>query len=346
MTAKKLFCVLLSGLTLVVSSCTFVKVEENENIEQEKEIVDVKENENEKENEEEKEPEIPENTDTSPVPTENDVVFEYLNVVRNTKPDMEGLDFGDKFTSSFSIPQLKAESDNVKAFNEKILDIYPDFAFEKDFSDEPVATECAYNYTYTYDVTDNAIVALAITESLGYYYSERYTSHIFLYYDLKNDCEVVVYDYLDALGIDYDTLKANAKKTLYIKTATGDGIGAYDMRFADEYIAVGEDIIPSETDGFVNVEFSSDFGYYFVEIPTDEIVFEKAHSTASAHIYATPSPEAEVLSVLSDGTEVSVICKASLPEYMQTIEFDENFEWFAVELGDVRGYMLEMELKF
>ena len=359
MTAKKLFCILLSASALLAASCTFVKTTENEK--EEKEAVEVKEdetekeeekeekqeteneNENENENTDEKE-EIPENVGTDPVPTEDDVVFEYINVVRNTKPDMEGLDFGDEFTSSFSIPQLKAQSDNVASFNQKILDIYPDLAFEKDFSDEPVATECTYDYSYSYDVTDNAIVALVITESLGYYYSEGYTRNIFLYYDLKNDCEVAASDYLDALGIDYETIKQNALKTLYIKTATCDGIGSYDMRFADEYITIGTDIIPCEEEGFVNIEFSSDYGYYFVEIPTEEIAFEKATATNNAHIYATPTPEAEVLAVLDAGAELSVLCKAALAEGVQTIEYDENFEWYAVEYGNVRGYILSHEL--
>ena len=46
MTAKKLFCILLSASALLAASCTFVKTTENEK--EEKETVEVKEDETEK----------------------------------------------------------------------------------------------------------------------------------------------------------------------------------------------------------------------------------------------------------------------------------------------------------
>ncbi len=343
---KALFALLLSASALFASSCAFVKTDEH--TEQESEVIDEKEEIEEKKDEEISPvtPEELENQPIEPVSSDDETVYEYINVTRNTKPDAPGLDFGDKFTSSFSIPQLKAESDNVKAFNEQLLALYPDLAFETDFTDDAVPTECTFNYSYSYDITDKAVVAIVITERLGYYYSEGYTSHTCFYYDLKNDCEVTAEVYLDAAGIDYETVKENASKTLHIRTATGDGTGSYDMRFADEYIEIGDAVMVSDTEGFVKTGFSNDYGYELVDIPTEEIVYEKARVTPNAHIYATPTPEAEVLGVLDGDTEVFVICEAYLPDNIQTIEFDDSFKWYAVEYGDIRGYMLEMELRF
>ena len=351
---KALIALALSVSALTTTSCSFVAL--NYSLKEQTDMLTEKtENAQSQENGEVSdvlpddiadETDEPENLPAEPVPAADETVYEYINVTRNTKPDMPGLDFGDEFTSHFSVPQLKAESENVKTFNQKILALYPDLAFETDFSQEPVPTECIFNYSYSYDVTDKAVVAVIITESLGYYYSEGYTRHICLYYDLKNDCEVTAQDYLDAAGIDSATVAENAAKTLYIMTAKGDMMGSYDMRFTDEYVKLGDTLFASENDGYVMADVSGEYGYSLFEIPTEEIVFEKAKAVANAHIYATPAPQAEVLAVLDDAAKVSVICKAELPEGMQTIEFEEAFSWYAVEYGNVRGYILEHELEF
>ncbi len=353
---KTLIALALSLSAITLTSCSFIALNYSLN-EQKNKLQENLENAQNGEDEivseiipdlpdEPEDSEEPENLPTEPVPSADEVVYEYINVTRNTKPDEPGLDFGDKFTSKFSIPQLKAESENVKTFNQKILALYPELAFETDFSEEPVPTACIYNYSYSYDVTDKAVVAVIITESLGFYYSEGYTRHICLYYDLKNDCEVTAHDYLDAAGIDSATIAENAAKTLYIMTAKGQILGSYDMSFTDEYIKLGDTILVSERDGYVTADFSGEYGYSLFEIPTEEIVFEKATAVANAHIYATPAPQAEVLAVLDEAAEVSVIAKAELAQGLQTIEFEEAFSWYAVEYGNVRGYILEHELEF
>ena len=290
--------------------------------------------------------EQPENLPTDPVKVEVDVVYEYINVTRNVKPDTEGLDFGDEFTSSFSVPQLAVDSDNAESFNQKLRAVYPDLAFEAKFSDEPVPTPCIYNYSYIYDVTDRGYVAIVITEGLGFYYSEGYTSHTCLYYDLKNDCEATAEEYLESAGIDDEKLKENTKKLFYQLAAKGelDDV-SYDLSHINEYPEIGEVAIRSENEGYITVNISGYVGYYFIDVPVDEIVFEKAVCLPGTSVYSTPSFEdSRTLAIFEDSTELSVITKAQLPEYMQTVEFDESFEWYAVEYDGICGYVLATDI--
>ncbi len=349
MTAKMkvLFALFLSVSTLFASSCAFVKVEEH--TEQESEIIDEKEEIEEKKDEEISPvtPEELENQPTEPVFVLDDTVYEYAKVERKIMPsDATMAEWGDEFSMSFRVPAINLESDNARAFNEKISARYPQYAFETEFGEEPLAIDRIYHYDYISDVTEKAVVAIVLQKRVGYFYSEYGTEYEAFYYDLKGDCEVTASDYLDSLDINSEEFFQNIKKSLYVKAARGEISGVYDMSFADEYVSVGECVIASEEDGFIKVNLSGEYGYYLEDFPIFAQDSLLASCARNAHIYKTPSPEAETLGVLDGGTEVYVICEAYLPDNIQTIEFDDSFKWYAVEYKGIRGYMLEMELRF
>ena len=339
-TAKAIICTMLAALLLTASSCTAVKVEKTPEI-PEKPIENTEE---EKETDEEQEEEIIENLPTLPAEAPENEVFEYKNVTVEVIPDDETLAaWGDIFTSSFRVPAIALESDNAKAFNEKILAEYPSYGFAE-VSESPVSAERIYRYDYISDVNDRAVVAIVLQKQIGYFYSEYGTVFKAFYYDLKGDCEVTAQDYLDSLDINYDELYSNIQKDLYVKAAHGQVSSSYDLSYVDEYTTTGDVVIASENDGFVLVDVSGEYGYYLEEFPIFSEDSVKALCTQDAHIYATPSPEAEVLCVLDKDTEVFILTKTSLAEGLDTIEFDTQFSWYAVEYNGIHGYMLEHEL--
>ena len=273
-------------------------------------------------------------------------VYEYKNVTMEIVPDDETLaSWGDIFTSSFRVPAVNLESDNAKAFNQKIFDEYPSYAFAE-VSDTPVSVDRIYRYDYFSDVTDNAMVAIVLQKQVGYFYSEYGTEFKAYYYDLKGDCELSAEDYLDSLDIDLDDFFANVKKELYIRAAHGELSFSYDLKYVDEYSKVGKVVIASENEGFLLTEIEGEYGSYLDEFSVLSQDSEKVTCSADAHVYATPSPEAEIIDILEPGAEVLILTKALLPEGLETIEFDTKFSWYAVEFGGTYGYMLEHELNF
>ena len=289
-----------------------------------------------------------ENLPTQPVKVDNDAVYEYINVTRNVKPDNKVLDYGDIYTSSFSIPQLSIESRNAERFNEKILEMYPDIAFEAEFSDDPVPTPYISNYSYLSDITDSGIVAIVVRETLGYYASESYTSYTDFYYDLKNDRETTQDEYLDAIGTTRDKVTETAQKAIYIKAAKGElSDCSYDLGvIKDYYPTMGEVVIRSENKGYICVDITGYGGYYLIDIPLDSIEYKRGYcfDEEAVTVYETPSIGADVVTAFEDETVVDVITKAAIPDYCDSYEYDEEYEWYAVTYDGIYGYVLDSQI--
>lgn len=349
---KAIIAGLLCTSTLFFCACTASQEKEGENTpkipdETITESEDENKNDDAEKSETNSDDEVIENVGTQPVEVENKEVYDYADITRKIIPtDKEMASWGDEFTMSFRVPAINLESDNARTFNEKIFAHYPQYAFETDFDETPIAVDRIYRYDYICDVTDKAIAAIIIKKQVGYYYSEYGTDYVAFYYDLKGDCEVSSAEYLDSLDIDSDEFFDNVQKNIYIKAAHGEIFSTYDFYFVDEHISVGECVIASENDGFLMVEISGEYGYYLEDFPISSEDFLVVPCTNNAHIYKTPSIEAEVIGVLDGGTQVYVVTKAELAEGLQTIEFDSQFSWCAVDYQGIYGYMLAHELEF
>ena len=74
------------------------------------------------------------------------------------------------------------------------------------------------------------------------------------------------------------------------------------------------------------------------------ITFEKATVLNAVTMYEKASHFSDALSEIPSGAEVDVICKAEPSEWSYEEDYDEKYEWYAVQYNGKSGYILASDI--
>ena len=107
------------------------------------------------------------------------------------------------------LPKINGNTENVIAFNEKIFESYED-TYNMLLNYEEESSLITIDYYYT---VQNGILSIIVEDISGLQFSEYYATYDCYYYDLENDRELTMSEYLDNLGTTEDELKTRFEKT-------------------------------------------------------------------------------------------------------------------------------------
>lgn len=284
--------------------------------------------------------EIPQQPADEPAPTVyniEDCVYEY-DRIKVSMTDM----FDMPFESNFSIPHLAFETPAAVNINQKILKNYPEVAFGI-VEMEPVRSDIDYEYSYICDVTENGIVAVMLKLDGGFMYSEGFSNCASYYYSIPEEKAVTVEEYLDAIGVDTNTLYKNIVTLAYMYKAYG---GESSLEYM--YIPPREQFPVIRNSGENTLKVFVDYQHYcgadFYDIAAEEYVYGTARTAIDTCLYADFTEylryfDVPAVTYVPAGASLEVIPELEM-EYAST-----SNECTLVRYGNFYGYVSNSDIE-
>lgn len=149
--------------------------------------------------------EEPDNTETN-IEVTTDIVVDAVNYSREIVSVLEGMDYSG-YSHTIHIPKINLSSKNAQSLNEKI------------YNDHIVPYQALLNYTekqmvyqvnYTYKVYEN-VVGIIVEFTSGPQAACAETKRSYYYYDIRNDKEISLDEYIGELGYTTKELESILK---------------------------------------------------------------------------------------------------------------------------------------
>ena len=149
---------------------------------------------------------VPVETTVAETEPEPEVIPEVITENNYQKAAIDAFFPGEKFDFIHQVeyPRINSDKSGAAAINAKIAERYEKIITELKGNNEG---NVLYHITYTSSEC-NGIIFIRVLEQCGWQYSEGYTSQKFFYYDVANDKELSLDEYLAAFNVDRNKLDA------------------------------------------------------------------------------------------------------------------------------------------
>jgi len=151
-------------------------------------------------------PEEPDNTETN-IEVTSDIVIDAVNYSREIISVFEWMDYSG-YNHTIRIPKINLSSENAQNFNNKI---YNDHAAPYEVLLNYHEEQMIYHVNYTYKLYED-VVGIIVEFTGGPQAAGAEIRRSYYYYDVKNDKEISLDEYINALGYTTNELESILKK--------------------------------------------------------------------------------------------------------------------------------------
>lgn len=255
---------------------------------------------------------------------QNEMQTDILSIIDYSKIVITEDEFTDSFifedasyANAYEMPKIALETENAKAINEKIAQLYSSFPKQED------EKKGSYVFIYTYEINEDGLLVLMLDFDHWEFGSEPFKKYHFFYYDIKNDTELSFAQYLERVAAD---------KEIIIQNTYNEGF--YDL--SDDWQSVLEGALYG---GYCSGE--NFIAAYRGLFPMSDSLFAVSTQKAKEIFAKVNTSEGSTLNLreIPSSAETSTVI-ATIPsgETIRIIR-GANEEWAYVQYGEYKGYV-------